>query len=68
MTITLNGEPFTVEEPSTIGTLLTSLAIDPRRVAVERNFAIVKRERYDDTDLRDGDRDRNRQLRWRRRW
>ena len=55
MTITLNGEPFTVSGPLTITNLLTRLEIDPRRVAVERNLLIVKRDAYDRTDVADGD-------------
>jgi thiamine biosynthesis protein ThiS len=55
MRITLNGEPFTVEHPSTIAALLAALDIDPRRVAVERNFIVVKRDRYETTGLAEGD-------------
>ena len=55
MTITLNGEPFTVPGPLTITNLLARLEIDPRRVAVERNLLIVRRDAYDTTEVADGD-------------
>jgi thiamine biosynthesis protein ThiS len=53
--IRLNGDPFTVDAPLTITALLTQLDIDHRRVAVERNFVIVKRDQYGSTDIADGD-------------
>ena len=55
LTITLNGEPFTVPGPLTITNLLVRLEIDPRRVAVERNLAIVRRAAYDATEVVEGD-------------
>lgn len=55
MTITLNGEPFTLAAPLTVTALLAQLAIDPRSVAVERNFAVVKRDAYPATVIEDGD-------------
>ena len=55
MTITLNGEPFSVPEPLTIADLLVRLEIDPRRVAVERNIAVVKRAAYETTQIVEGD-------------
>ena len=55
MHVTLNGEPREVPGPLTVAALLAHLAIDPRRVAVELNEAVVKRARYDDTGMRAGD-------------
>lgn len=55
MKITLNGEPFELEQPLSVAELLDRLAIDPRRVAVEHNLAILKRHAYSDTVVRDGD-------------
>jgi thiamine biosynthesis protein ThiS len=55
MTIILNGEPFVVHEGGSIEALLARLEIDPRRVAVERNLAVVKRQAYASTVLEDGD-------------
>ena len=55
MTIRLNGEPFEIAGPVTITALLAELNIDPRIVAVEHNLAVVKRQQYDATVVRDGD-------------
>jgi thiamine biosynthesis protein ThiS len=51
----LNGEPFTVSAPVTVTDLLARLEIDPRGVAVERNFVVVKRDAYPTTPVEDGD-------------
>jgi len=55
MKIQLNGDPYELTAPGTIADLLTRLDIDPRRVAVERNFVIVKRDRFASTAVEDGD-------------
>jgi thiamine biosynthesis protein ThiS len=55
VTITLNGDPFTFENPLTITGLLAHLEIDPRGVAVERNFVVVKRDQYATTAIAEGD-------------
>ena len=55
MTITLNGDRFVADGPLTISGLLARLNIDPRRVAVERNFVIVKRDQYAATEVAEGD-------------
>ena len=55
ITITLNGEPYDTDRGSSITDLLTRLQIDPRRVAVEHNFVVVKRDAYASTSLADGD-------------
>lgn len=55
MTIRLNGEPFEIAGPVTIGALLAELKIDSRIVAVEHNVVVVKRQQYDSTMVRDGD-------------
>ena len=55
MLIRLNGEPFTLEAPLTVAELLDRLHIDPRRVAVERNFVIVRRAQYGDTMINEDD-------------
>ena len=55
MTIRLNGEPHELDGPTTISALLAGLGIDPRRVAVEHNLRIVKRDRYADTEIVGGD-------------
>ena len=55
MTITLNGDPYSLPAPLTVTDLLARLEIDPRSVAVERNFVVVKRDQYDATSIGDGD-------------
>ena len=55
MEIILNGEPYTVDQPLTIVALLERLEIDARRVAVEHNLTIIKRHRFPDVLVDEGD-------------
>lgn len=55
MTIQLNGDPYELPASLTIAQLLARLDIDPRRVAVEHNFIIVKRDQYASTEIGEGD-------------
>ena len=55
MRITLNGEPYDLDEPLSVADLLVRLSIDPRRVAVEHNLVILKRPRFGDTLIQEGD-------------
>ncbi len=55
MTIRLNGEPYELAEPASIAVLLERLGIDGRRVAVEHNVIVIKRDAYHSTMLQDGD-------------
>ena len=55
MHITLNGEQFELDRPVSVTDLLTRLDIDPRRVAVEHNLAILKRQRFPEVVVADGD-------------
>lgn len=55
MKITVNGEPLEVAGPLAITALLAQLNIDPRRVAVEHNLVVVKKDRYDSTTVNEGD-------------
>jgi len=54
--ITLNGEPYELDQPITVAELLLQLSIDPRRVAVEHNLEILKRQLFADTLVHNGDR------------
>lgn len=54
MIITLNGDPYETDT-ATIAALLERLEIDPRRVAVERNFIVIKRDAYASTAIESGD-------------
>jgi thiamine biosynthesis protein ThiS len=56
MVITLNGDRFEIDEPMSVNALLAKLDIDPRRVAVEHNLTIIRRQRYPEVVVRDGDR------------
>jgi thiamine biosynthesis protein ThiS len=53
--ITLNGEHFEIEAPLSVTALLARLDIDPRRVAVEHNLDIIKRQRFSDVVVGEGD-------------
>jgi thiamine biosynthesis protein ThiS len=53
--IRLNGDPHEVARPMSVTELLESLGIDPRRVAVEHNLTIIKRDRYATTMIGEGD-------------
>jgi thiamine biosynthesis protein ThiS len=55
LTIRLNGEPHELAGPMTISDLLARLGIDPRRVAVEHNLRIIKRDKYGETPIAEGD-------------
>ena len=54
--VTLNGQARPVADPSSVAALLAALALDSRKVAVERNREIVPRSLYDATWLQPGDR------------
>ena len=56
MVITLNGERFELDEPISVAGLLARLEIDPRRVAVEHNLMIIRRQTYPDVVVGEGDR------------
>ena len=51
----LNGDSRVLERRMTIAELLAELEIDPRRVAVERNYLVVKRDAYASTPVENGD-------------
>jgi sulfur carrier protein len=55
VTIQLNGDRFEIASPVTIGDLLKRLDIDARRVAVEHNLIVVKRDAFERTEVREGD-------------
>ena len=55
MKIRLNGDPYELDGAMTIQQLLEHLQIDPRRVAVEHNLTIIKRDRQAATLVNEGD-------------
>ena len=54
--ITLNGEPYEIDQPLSVADLLMKLSLDPRRVAVEHNLTILRRSLFADTLVHEGDR------------
>ena len=56
MRLTLNGEERRFEGASDIAGLVLLLGLDARKVAVERNLAIVPRSLWRATSLAEGDR------------
>jgi thiazole synthase len=55
LSLTVNGEPRRIAAGATIADLVRSLALDPAKVAVERNGAIAPRSALADIVLGDGD-------------
>lgn len=55
MQIEINGETREIDEATTVGQLLEQLELVQKRVAVERNGAIVSRSRHATEILQDGD-------------
>ncbi|HEY8923647.1 MAG TPA: sulfur carrier protein ThiS [Polyangia bacterium] len=56
MNITVNGQPRSASAGATVASLLSSMGIDPQRVAVERNQEVVPRKTWTDALLAEGDR------------
>ena len=55
LNITLNGSPHALAADTTIATLLTDLGYAQKRVAIERNGAIVPRSAHGLTVIESGD-------------
>jgi len=55
MTVTVNGEARRLGVAATVADLLAAIGLDVRKVAVERNEAIVPRSAYAATRLAEGD-------------
>ena len=55
MNITVNGKPTETATGSTVQNLLDQLRLDCQQVVVERNRAIVPRQRFTDEFLAEGD-------------
>jgi len=53
--VSLNGEPKEFSGPLTVEEMLRQLALEPAKVAVERNLAIVPRSAYGEVRLVSGD-------------
>ena len=55
ISVTVNGEAREVPAPLTVADLLSTIGLDTRKVAVERNLEIVPRSTYAETELASGD-------------
>ena len=55
LSIRVNGEHRRVPEGTTISEMVNQLGLDPLRVAVERNLAIVARGTLEQVCVEDGD-------------
>jgi thiamine biosynthesis protein ThiS len=55
MSLSVNGETMALPGGTTLAGLIARLALDIRKVAVERNLEIVPRSLYGATALRTGD-------------
>ena len=51
----VNGKQRDVEQPASLLALLEQIGVEPRIVAVERNGEIVKRTRFGETPIAEGD-------------
>jgi thiazole synthase len=56
MNVILNGENKSIASGLNVKTMLASLGLDPAKIAVERNLAIVPRSTYDQVAVSEGDR------------
>ncbi len=57
MTLTINGEARTFEQPPvTLALLLEQLAVPCARTAIELNGAVIEQHLFAQTGLQDGDR------------
>jgi thiamine biosynthesis protein ThiS len=53
--IVMNGQAREIEPGTTVAGLIESLKMQPRYLAVERNFELVPRTRHAECVLEDGD-------------
>jgi thiazole synthase len=56
LNVTLNGEARALNAGLTVKTMLETLGLDPAKIAVERNLAIVPRSAYSQIAVTEGDR------------
>ncbi len=56
MKITVNGEDREISPGLSIKALIEDLKIDSRKIALERNLALVSRSQYEEALLSEGDR------------
>ena len=56
MLVQVNGESREVRDRSTLNDLVSELSLAPARIAVEVNHEVVRRNRWSETTLSEGDR------------
>jgi len=56
LSLRINGEPREIERPLSVRELLSTLGLDPAKIAVERNLEIVPRSQYTEVTVGEGDR------------
>lgn len=56
LNVIVNGEPRSFSGSLSVKGMLAALGLDPKKIAVERNFEIVPRSTYDSVMVHDGDR------------
>ncbi len=55
MKLQVNGQPVELPDGSTVAALLAHLAVEPAKVAIERNQEVVPRRTWTEAQLDDGD-------------
>lgn len=55
MKLQVNGKPVELPDGSTVAVLLEALAVEPAKVAVERNQDVIPRRTWAETRLAEGD-------------
>jgi thiamine biosynthesis protein ThiS len=55
MTLTINGEARHFTSITTLSDLVSQLGMKPDRVAIELNRELIRRDRWPETQLSDGD-------------
>jgi thiamine biosynthesis protein ThiS len=56
ISLVVNGKPHQLPAPSRLPSLLESLGIDRRMIAVAHNGEVIPRDTYDHLELNEGDR------------
>ena len=55
ITVTINGDERTFDRAITIAEMIADVGLDPKKVAVEANLAIVPRSTLGEVQVADGD-------------
>ncbi len=55
MKITINGEEYNFSRQLVVKDLLLELQLDPKKIAIEQNLAIVPCSEYEETPILEGD-------------